>query len=289
MNTARYLIAKYIPDLRRGEPRNIGVVVWTPYGIAARFAAEKPGLPGEVDGRSIPSFVSSANAYKQWIQFWHDEIAKPELAPVTGGQPINRSLPEVLEVLSQSGKGNFALVEGGLLLDPVNPDSVGDVVDYLYGQLVDSGGQEEPRDATLDDVLERILEQTNLRSNRNFHTGFSVTCQVAQGKNEDFEFSHAYKNGTIQRLYQRVPLSPKRVLLRKTVHDTAWMFEKVTQTGIVQQGQAVALVYLSEDQRGDRETARLLDSLSSVARLLDVRNEENAVKEFQSLASLQHD
>jgi hypothetical protein len=28
MKTPRYLIANYIPDLRRMEPRNIGVVLW---------------------------------------------------------------------------------------------------------------------------------------------------------------------------------------------------------------------------------------------------------------------
>lgn len=55
MNTPRYLIAKYIPDLRRMEPRNIGVIVWSPQGVAARFAAEKADTDGDVDGRSLPS------------------------------------------------------------------------------------------------------------------------------------------------------------------------------------------------------------------------------------------
>ena len=39
MNTPKYLIAKYIPDLNRMEPRNIGIVVWSPEGIEARFLA----------------------------------------------------------------------------------------------------------------------------------------------------------------------------------------------------------------------------------------------------------
>ena len=58
MSTPRYLIAKYIPDLQRVEPQNIGVIVWAPGVAAARFAAEKADRPGEVDGRSIPSFVT---------------------------------------------------------------------------------------------------------------------------------------------------------------------------------------------------------------------------------------
>jgi hypothetical protein len=40
MNTAKYFLAKYIPDMHRFEPRNIGVVIWSPSGIEARFLAE---------------------------------------------------------------------------------------------------------------------------------------------------------------------------------------------------------------------------------------------------------
>ena len=35
MATPRFLIAKYAPDLRRMEPRNIGVIVWNEGTTAA--------------------------------------------------------------------------------------------------------------------------------------------------------------------------------------------------------------------------------------------------------------
>ena len=40
MNTPRYLLAKYIPDPLRMEPRNIGVVLWAEGNVAARFVGE---------------------------------------------------------------------------------------------------------------------------------------------------------------------------------------------------------------------------------------------------------
>ena len=52
-----YLVAKYISDLHRMEPRNIGIIVWTRSAVSARFVAERPNKPGEIDGRSIPPFV----------------------------------------------------------------------------------------------------------------------------------------------------------------------------------------------------------------------------------------
>jgi len=81
MNTTKYLLAKYIPDLHRFEPRNIGVIVWSPLGIEARFLAEYPNRPGEVDGRSIPGFVTSASAYKQWVRYWRDAISGTSIRP----------------------------------------------------------------------------------------------------------------------------------------------------------------------------------------------------------------
>ena len=35
--STRFLVAKYIPDMRRPEPRQIGVIVWTHGKLSARF------------------------------------------------------------------------------------------------------------------------------------------------------------------------------------------------------------------------------------------------------------
>lgn len=60
--SVRYLVAKYIPELLRNEPRNVGVIVWTPEKVDARFWGEN----GEdnVDGRKIPEWVRSQTTYK---------------------------------------------------------------------------------------------------------------------------------------------------------------------------------------------------------------------------------
>ena len=42
MNTTKYLFAKYIADLHCFEPRNIGVIVWSPTSMEARFLALLP-------------------------------------------------------------------------------------------------------------------------------------------------------------------------------------------------------------------------------------------------------
>ncbi len=93
MNTPRYLLTKYIPDLRRGEPPNVGVIIWAPSGVEARFVGEKARSAGEVDGRSIPSYVTSTHAYKQWIEFWRLQLSAEQIVPATGGSPVRRDDP----------------------------------------------------------------------------------------------------------------------------------------------------------------------------------------------------
>src|SRR5258708_5588363 len=147
MNTPRYLIAKYIPDLGRMEPRNVGGIVWSPTGVQARFLAEKDDRPGEVDGHSIPTFVTSAQAYRQWVQFWRRELARTETQPLRGRGPVSRCSPAFLDALLDTGRGNFVLAEGGILLDPVSAEVLPRVADHLFARLVDTAGPEEPRDA----------------------------------------------------------------------------------------------------------------------------------------------
>jgi hypothetical protein len=286
MSSPQYLIAKYIPDLQRVEPRNIGVIIWAPSAVEARFVAEKYDRPGEVDGRSIPPFVTSASAYKQWIRYWRDELQKVEIAPIAGGPKVSQGSRDYLAALQSSSKGNFVLVEGGYLLDEVDADALPAVADQLYATLVEPGALDEPRDPTLDEVCEQLIQEVGLDRDPNFRSRYTVNCRVAEETEEPYEFSHAYENGCLQRLYQRVPFPKKRTLFRKTIHDSAWMFEKVVQANIIQRDQGAALVYANEEQRADPEIERSLRVLGSVTRVLNLNDREAAQNEFASLSAL---
>jgi hypothetical protein len=136
----RFLIAKYVPDVFRNEPRNIGVVLWSPDGVAARFAGEKPDAPGEVDDAQIPPFVSSAEAYKQWVRYWRREMAKPAIRPATGGPLTPRGSPDWPGALRQAGLSNFLLADGGTLTEPVPNHELPQAVDYLFENCVAVAG-----------------------------------------------------------------------------------------------------------------------------------------------------
>jgi hypothetical protein len=129
MGGPRFLIAKYIPDVFRNEPRNIGVVLWTPDGVAARFLGEKPDAPGVVDESAIPPFIASAVAYKQWVRYWRRELAKAD------------GTPESLETIRQTGASNYLLADGGIV-NPLSTPHLPTLLSQLFQQLVALDQQE---------------------------------------------------------------------------------------------------------------------------------------------------
>ena len=271
--SARYFVAKYVSDLQRMEPRNIGIILWTPAGASARFLAERPDQPGQVDGRSVPPFVTSTGAYKQWVEFWRGELAD---RPTRTGRLLQRWFDN----LRQTSRGNFCLAEGGTVIDEVRPQDIEELTNDLFRKLVEPSSGDDIHDIALDQVADDIIRKLKLTRNTNFHSRFQVACSVAPNVNESFEFSHAYKNRTLKRLYQRVPLANKRIPLRRIVHDSAWMFEKVVQQRIVPREHAIALVYVGTEQKRDSEMSWSFDVLNSVASIANLADPNEAMAAF---------
>lgn len=113
---AKYWLAKYIEDLFRQEPRNIGVIVSFEGQFAAQFFGETQ--PGHIDRRKLRA-LPYPDVYTQWIEYWRAGIGNPEQ-------------------LVASSKGNFQVVRGGDV-SGVHEDAT-TVVRYLYSLLVADDG-----------------------------------------------------------------------------------------------------------------------------------------------------
>lgn len=285
MNTTQYLIAKYIPDLHRFEPRNIGVIVWSPFGVEARFLAEYPNRLGEVDGRSIPNFVTSANAYRQWIRYWRDAITGTSIRPLGGGDMVPSSSPGFIEVLQQTARGNFVVVDAGSVLDHISEDELPAVADQLYAQLIEVNTAEEPRDIGFDELCDSLMMQAQLKLHRNFYDRYPVRCTV-HGVDEEFLFSHAIANGTLERAYQRFPIPRGKMRLRKNRDATAWMFESLLKNNVITPDKTVLLVDATPEQISLIEVEKSIRLLSSMSRVVNILNEAEALAEFSAAAKL---
>jgi hypothetical protein len=283
--TPIYLLAKYIPDLERFEPRNIGVVLWSQDGVEARFVGEKLDQPGEVDGRSVPGFITSLSAYKQWVKYWRVALSQSDYAPPAGGAKISRSTPGFMEALKTSGTGNFLLADGGVLLDDLAAEELPSVVNQLFDRLVESGPVEEPRDMTLDEMCDELMEESKLAQHPHFRTRYAVKCPI-NGVEEEYIFTHGLGNGKPECLLQTFPMPKRKADMRKSTHDTAWAFEKVQQAHIVTPEQTAALVLLGGDQSAEPEVDRVVRVLGSVTKVINVRDRTSTLAFFEELARL---
>jgi len=283
----RYLVAKYIADTWRMEPRNVGVIVVGPTSWAARFVGESPSNPGQIDGRSLRGWMGSLPAYRQWIRYWRGRLEQSD-------QPSSQAM---IDRLTESSKGNFELAEGGALMDQIADEQIQDVAGFLFDQLVtprqkakvDLELEPEPvmvvEQLSLDVICDNLIKRTSLPSSPHFTNDYRVRCRVRQDATEEEElsFSHAYSNGNLH-IFQRVRFG-RGLPIRPAVHDTMWMFEKVIENQFAERSSCVSLVYAPSHQRTN-EADRLLHLLGVVSKVVDVSNEAHALAEFQSVAAL---
>ncbi len=276
MSAPTYLLAKFIPDLNRMEPRNIGVVLWTPTGVSARFLFERPNLLGEVDGRAVPNWMGNLGAYKQWIAYWRASVSKAAYQPATGGAAMPITSPDFVKAIQSANKGQYVLVEAGVLLDGVPSNEVEDACEFLFRTLVQEPQVEAPRELTLDERWEDLLGRAQVRGNPLYRRDYAVGAGE-----ESFIFSDALANGAPKKLYERVPFANRPATFMKNAHHAAWQFEKVVQAGIVGLDDTAAIISMNEEQ--EHVHRGRLASLRSVTRVLNVQRPDDLAPEVERL------
>ena len=191
MNTPRYLLAKYIPDPLRMEPRNIGVVLWAEGNVTARFVGEgdSPDSQSRLPRRlGIPD----RHVYKQWVQYWREQIEQPSLTRGADGLTVNRSAPEFLDALTTKSDYSFMLVPGGTLRTEVSAHELQDAISDLYERLVleeaDTAEMKtEAESALLRRAWSKIATQAQLRSKPDYREDFEY-LGLAKRRQRTFKF-----------------------------------------------------------------------------------------------------
>lgn len=69
----RYFLVKYVPDPRRQEPRNVGVIVENSGEFAFHFAG-KSADGDSLDGRRLKKYGISRELFSPWIEYIQDHL-----------------------------------------------------------------------------------------------------------------------------------------------------------------------------------------------------------------------
>jgi hypothetical protein len=276
--TTRYLIVRYISDLARSEPKNIGVVLASSQGVMAKFLGEKDN---RLDLRSVRSLVSHTPSYKQWIDYWRHVISQ-EIEP-------ERKLDEILA----SSRGNYVVSEGDVVYLP--PDVAADphrTLSHLFYLLVSEfpQQQEEEAELSLSARCDEIIKRFDLRRNPHFKEAPVVDVTLSTNVKQLIVPSFAWVNGT-EVYFQKVSIVGARPdASQKNVNNAAWIFEKLKLGN--KERITRALVKVTEQAAPEEVIARLTDPAEYVRLLgslsdevVNVDDDERVERVFAPLAA----
>jgi hypothetical protein len=136
MGNMIYGVAKYVPNLLRMEPRNIGVIVADESGATLRLL----GLGEEcaIDLRilrRVRGLQDDGTAYTEWARFWMREVGAYNASAVRDADLFVRSLAD-------AGGDVLAVHYGGWYIPEEDAESAESVAAHLFAELVSA--REEP-------------------------------------------------------------------------------------------------------------------------------------------------
>jgi len=201
----QWFIAKYMPDLQRREPRNVGVVLFFGDRMLSRFLGEDPLDPGKIDGRSIRHKVGSPTNYRDWVHFWR-------VAAASGPEQIIARRPADNYYLERAGQQ----LAGGA----TDPEAL---LSRLFSQLVaDADEPEEETEERRSDPVVQLFDSVaaTLPFTQNY---------VVDLKYDEHIFDYAVKAGRSTLLFRHVVLNGNPKKTWDAVHTAAFSTREVAE------------------------------------------------------------
>jgi hypothetical protein len=263
--TTKWLLAKYVSDLQRNEPQNIGLILLRDDEIATRFIGQRHD--GTIDGRSA-KYVRSAATYKAWVEYWRSLVAQGDV--------------DALLAMAHSGqrKENYVLEAGGEIVLGSDPWlETADILDDLYGRLV------EDTDPALENVgrlAERVIERVQQRLGHPIERGSKVVVE-SDGVLDELKFDYRYNNGR-PHLMRTLSLSYADSRSWDRLHSIAWSFTQIQQANdaSIREADLIALVRTREP---DEALEKQILALEQRANVIDVSKPDQAENELLELIS----
>jgi hypothetical protein len=259
---AEWLVAKYIPNLRRREPENIGVILYSQGRMLSRFLGER--ADGRIDGRRLRFVAAPVPNYKAWIAYWRDAIQRSSEAP------------DLRSLISQPSDENYYLEYGGATIVGDASSTPESTLDWLYGTLV----EDQPDPDTLDvaKLSEAVLNRLDVA--QKVERDYRFPVPLSTGVEDSIIFDYRYVNSAVH-LMQRVTLTWEDERSWNSVHAATWNFR------FAHNDERPSLIALVRPRAQDQELSRQLGVIGEHATIVDVRQTERAASLLRDLLHLE--
>jgi hypothetical protein len=121
--SAIFLVAKYLPDLERQEPRNIGVIAWSRGRVFTKF----------IEADNI-DFVADLDNYRRWIAHWNRLANEPRIQ-VYRERPATKRSIRFIKQIQMTQDGNYRLQDGGEIPDATT-ENLDEAARFIYSRIV---------------------------------------------------------------------------------------------------------------------------------------------------------
>jgi len=277
MNNAQFAIAKFVPDMKRMEPRNIGVVVWNRGDCASRFIGDDRSK----DGRDFARLgVMDRHAYFQWMEYWRIQLDKSEIR-LRDGRTIPRTESAFLDALCDTSLENFRLCNAGFLNVSMSKTKTTDIAASLFESLVlnPSTDKQEAIDNsdTLRKETNRALDASGLSGYKDFKRTYDWLCPVGDTL-QHFRFHFGIHRSKPQAVIQKVNLQRQA-----SANDAAFMFQMM-QKNYFGKDRCAAVVYADESDLKDNALYQAFKMMGQFSEVINVADQPHAIKQFAALA-----
>lgn len=254
----RFLIAKYVRDLDRMEPRNIGVFLWARGSISAKF----------LEDGAAAAFVSEMDVYSRWVKYWTKAIATGQIQPRRGA-PVPISDPASLDALLATQKGNYILTDAGELMESIRKRDSSKAVEFLFRELVATktkSAAKEDRHGFADRCV-TLLKKAGLAGRVDFKEHYPVELAV-YGVSQSLHFSYGLGDSQPDALMQRVQLTNEQSITSSATK----LHSLIIGSGILPKKYCRALIRKSDmGTKSAKEGYRMLEGICEV---VDVESDD---------------
>ncbi len=262
--TSRFVLAKYVPDMRRMEPRNIGVFLWVRGRIRCRFLEH-------------PAFVNDLSTFQRWTSHWISAISGKSITPLRGPS-VPVSDPTCVDALLSTQKGNYVLADAGEMLESIRLKDIDHALDFLFEELVSptDHGSNKVLHQSLARECDLVIKEAGIRDIEGFRPKFPIECPV-YGVKKRLKFSYGIAVADRPTsLYQRVSIDHD-----PSAHDAAFKIHAATEHAIVNKDDCFVLIQSSQIARSTNGAAGNLKLLENLCPVVDIDDRQSAIEQLR--------
>lgn len=258
----QWLVAKYMPDLMRREPINVGVAVHVGGRVLSKFQGQRED--GSINGQLVQGRIGDLQNYKSWVASWRYAMSQGwDLAKLT----------------RRSADQNYYLEFSGEQLVRDYAQDAAALLDQLYQVLVDS---------EVDDVIgvhklsERIFKNLKIFDRIDRDVRVAIPSDSEGAIYDEISFDYKFQNSATN-LFKEIALSFGDARTWNVVHAAAWSFDKAYEYARAKGEPPSRAIALVKPRDKDRELVSQLGLLRKHAAVVNVADEDSATRELATL------